>query len=186
MKFDCIKVSGKVDYVQVQRPMNGGYDVIMCIDGNVIPNVQLSNKLYEEIDVGEDITFYGIFKKSKRKEKNSGVVYGLRKQSGEKMFATHYRFLVPMMLAVYAAIAFCLVFAIGWFVSWIPVAFLFGNKKPEDFIYHTTVFATVEACIAGGFFLWRAWVIFRVTSDPESWETLEPMTLSSRFSKYHK
>lgn len=186
MKFDCLKVAGKLDSVHVICPMNGGYKATLSIDSVRIPNVQLTNKIYEELEEGENITLYGIFKNSKSKEKNIGVIYGLQKQSGEKMFATSLRLLAPMMLAVYAAIAFCLVFAIGFFVSWIPVAYIFGRTSPGEFIHHSVVFALVEGALAAAFFLWKALALISVTNDPESWQSMQPALLSNRFSKFHK
>lgn len=71
MKFDCVKVSGKLDFIRSVDPMNGGYKVKVSIDEAVIPNLQVSNKLYEELDVGESVTLYGLFKRSKDKEKTA-------------------------------------------------------------------------------------------------------------------
>ncbi|AVI82432.1 hypothetical protein XJ28_00985 [Pseudomonas syringae pv. tomato] len=51
MKFDCVKFAGKVDYVRSVSPINGGHKILVSIDGAVIPNLQVSNKLYEELDV---------------------------------------------------------------------------------------------------------------------------------------
>ncbi|MGY2275953.1 hypothetical protein ACW9IW_32325, partial [Pseudomonas azotoformans] len=65
MKFDCVKVSGKVDYVRSVDRMNGGHKAKVSIDGAVIPNLQVSNKLYEELEVGESVTLYGLFKRNK-------------------------------------------------------------------------------------------------------------------------
>ncbi|RJX79072.1 hypothetical protein D3M70_16055 [Pseudomonas sp. LS-2] len=166
--------------------MKGGYKTTISIDGVKIPNVQLTSKFYEELDAGENVTLYGLFKNSSKKEKNDGVLYGLKKASGERMFATHFRFVVPMMLTVYAALAFCLVFVLGWMASTVPVVWLYGKEDINGFIYHTTVFALVEACLAAGFFLWRAWLMVSVTNDPESWNVMSPAALSTRFSKFHK
>jgi len=69
MKFDCVKVSGKIDYVRSVDRMNGGHKAKVSIDGAVIPNLQVSNKLYEELEVGENVTLYGLFKRSNDKEK---------------------------------------------------------------------------------------------------------------------
>lgn len=185
MKFDCVKVSGKLDFIRSVDPMNGGYKVKVSIEDAVIPNLQVSKKLYEELEVGESITLYGMFKRSKDKEKNSGILYGLAKQNGEKMFATHYRYQVPIFMAFTAVIAFCLAFVAGWIASLFPVLMLFGKDNP-NFMYTTTVFAVIEAGMVAAFFLWRAWIMFNATSDPESWETIAPAALSSRFSKSHK
>lgn len=185
MKFDCAKVSGKIDYVRSATPMSGGYKATVSIDGAVIPNLKLTNKLYEELEIGEQVTLYGIFKKSGNKEKNDGVLYGLEKQSGEKFFATNLRLLVPLMLVATAAFAFCFVFVAGWAASVFPVLYFFGKNNP-NIMHDTTVFAIVEASLAALFFIWRAWVMFSATSNPESWDVIEPATLSNRFSKFYK
>lgn len=184
MKFDCLKVAGKVDYIRSVVPMNGGYKATVSIDGAVIPNLQLTNKIYDELEVGEDVALYGIFKCSSKKENNLGVLYGLKKENGEKMFATSFRFMVPMILVGAAAISFCLTFLVGWFLSLFVVVFLGGEN--QDYIFNTTVLAIVEASAVALFFLWRAWVVFSATSDPESWEIVTPSALSSHFSKFHK
>lgn len=184
MNFDCVKVSGKVDYVRSVSRMNGAHKAKVSIDGSVIPNLQVSNKFYEELEVGESVTLYGLFKKHNDKEKNTGILYGLATQNGEKSFATQYRYQVPIFMIFSAAIAFCLTFVAGWAASIIPVLYLYGEKS--DYMYTTTVFAVVEAGLVAAFFLWRAWLMVSATSDPESWENIAPATLSSRFSKLHK
>ncbi len=57
MKFDCVKVTGKIDYVRSVTPKNGGYTATVSIDGAVIPKLQMTNKLYEELEVGENGLF---------------------------------------------------------------------------------------------------------------------------------
>ena len=185
MKFDCVKVTGKIDYVRSVTPKSGGYTATVSIDGAVIPKLQMTNKLYEELDVGENATLYGIFKKNRDKEKNDGVLYGVEKQNGQKFFATNLRLSVPLMLVFTAALLFCLVFVVGWAASIFPVLFIFGKENP-NYMYNTTVFATVEASLVAAVILWRAWVMLGATSNPESWVAIEPATLSSRFSKFHK
>lgn len=184
MKFDCVKVSGKLDYVRSVMPMNGGYKAKISIDGSVIPNLTLTNKIYEELEVGQSVILYGMFKNSSKKEKNMGVIYGLEKESGEKMFATSFRLMVPMILAGAAALAFCMVFIICWFPSLFALISVFGQD--QSYMYNATVLTIIEAGLVALFFLWRAWAIFSATSRPESWEIIAPSTLSSRFSKFHK
>lgn len=71
MKFDCVKVSGKLDYVRSVIPTKGGYKAKLSIDGSVIPNLILTNKIYEELEVGQSVMLYGMFKNSSKKEKIS-------------------------------------------------------------------------------------------------------------------
>jgi len=151
MKFDCVKVSGRVDAVRNIISIGNYYKGTIVVDGEPIPNVQLTNQFYEELNAGENVTLYGIFKNLKQKDKNNGVLYGLQKENGEKMFATHFRLLGPMLLLLYAALAFCIVFVVGWVASCVPVVWLWGKEDIDGFIYHTTVFAIIEACVAAGF-----------------------------------
>lgn len=186
MKFDCAKVSGKVDYVRSVNPISGGYKANISIDGSVIPQLRMTGRMYEELEEGESITLYGIFRNSKKKIKNDGVIYGIGKASGEKMFDTQFRYQVPLYLSFYAALAFVIVFILGFFPSIFLSAALFHNASVAEAMSNTAMLATIEGCIAGAFFLWRAWVMVKSTSNPETWEVMSPATLSSRFSKFHK
>lgn len=186
MKFECAKFSGKVDNIGFARPMKGGYKLTLKVDGEVIPNLVVPSKFYEELEVGQQVTLFGMFRNSKKKEKNEGVLYGMKAEGGRAKFATDMRLGVPAMLALYACLAFCLMFVVGWAASLALVAGFSSEYNPGAIMNTTTVFALVEASLAGLFFLWRAWVIFSKTSNPEAWETITPAVLSSRFSKFHK
>lgn len=111
------------------------------------------------------------------------MLYGLT-QRGEKIFDTSQRFKVPVALAGFAVIAFCLMFVIGWVPSLFALGLLFGPDP--DVFSNATVLAVVEGSLAALFFLWRAKVMLSATANPEGWESIEPATLSSRFSKFHK
>lgn len=186
MRFDCTKFSGKVDNISFARPMRGGYRLTLKIDGEVIPNLVVPSKFYEELEVGQQVTLFGMFRNSKKKEKNEGVLYGMKTEGGRAKFATDMRFGVPAMLTFYACLAFCLMFVVGWAASLALVVGFSSEYNPGAMMHTTTVFALVEASLAGLFFLWRAWVIFSKTSNPDAWETITPAALSSRFSKFHK
>ena len=75
MKFDCVKFSGKVDYVRHTDRISGGYKANVSINGAVIPKLQLTNKFYEELEAGENVTLYGVFKNKSKKEENDGFIY---------------------------------------------------------------------------------------------------------------
>ncbi|PRN05326.1 hypothetical protein A0O30_08555 [Pseudomonas sp. LLC-1] len=184
MKFDCLKVSGKLDYVKSEVPTKGGYTAKVSIGGAVIPNLEITSKLYEELEVGENVTLYGIFKNGKDKDKNTGILYGLMNQSGNKFFATNLRFSVPMIILVAAVIAAAFTFVVGWFATLLPLAWIY--VKADGFYTLLTNVAIAEAALVGGFFVRRAWVMLKATSEPEQWGEIDPATLSSRFSKYHK
>jgi hypothetical protein len=146
----------------------------------------MTGRMYEELKEGDSITLYGIFRNSKKKIKNDGVLYGIGKASGEKVFDTQFRYQVPLYLAFYAALAFVIVFILGFFPSMFLSAAMFHNTSMDEAMSHTTTLAIIEGCVAGAFFLWRAWVMIRSTSDPENWLAMSPAKLSDRFSKFHK
>lgn len=184
IKFDCTKVSGKIDSVKVTGRMTKGYKTLITLNGSKLPNIQMEPEFFEELNPGDEVTLYTIYKNSNKKEKNMGVLYGYRKEGAKSKFATKYRWTVPTMMIFFAALAFCLVFVVGWPVSLYLIYFLgigTGNGLSQ-----ITSFALVEACLAAGFYLWGAWKMLSVTADPEAWQVIDPQTLSSRFSKLDK
>jgi hypothetical protein len=185
IKFDCAKVSGKLDYVKVTNRMSKGLKTIVSIDGNKIPNIQMETEFFEELNEGDNVTLYTILRNSKDKEKNIGVLYGIGNGRGFKNFATKYRWQVPAYFLFYAILAFGVVFIAGWPISYILVSF-FNLAEPGAGIPQVTTWAVVEASLAAAFFLHAAWRMLNATADPESWMTMDPATLSSRFSKLHK
>ncbi|MEX5535595.1 hypothetical protein ABFV54_10760 [Pseudomonas syringae] len=157
----------------------------MRLDGQKIPNIQMETQFFEELNEGDNVTLYTIVKNSKSKEKNFGVLYGFESGSGVENFATKYRLQVPLLLLVYAFIAFAVVFVVGWPISLYLLMFL-NLAEPGSGLTQITTWAFVEACLAAAFFLHAAWRMLNATSDPQSWMTMDPATLSSRFSKLHK
>lgn len=184
IKFDCTKVTGKIDSVKVTDRMTKGYKTLIIVDGNNLPNIQMESDFFEELNSGDEVTLYTICKNSNKKEKNFGVLYGYQKKGEKSNFATKYRLTVPAMLVFYAALAFCLVFVIGWPASLYLIYFL-GIGTGHG-LSQITTFAFVEACLAAGFYLWGAWKMLTMTADPEGWQVIDSKTLSSRFSKLDK
>lgn len=182
IKFDCAKVSGKLDYVKVTDRMSKGLKATVSLDGQKIPNIQMETEFYEELNEGDDVTLYAIVKNSKAKEKNFGVLYGFENTRGVKSFATKYRWQVPFSLALYAMIAFAVVFVLGWFANVFIVRFLGTGIE----FAQITKLAVVEGGLAAAFFLHAAWRMVKCTADPQSWMVMEPATLATRFSKLHK
>ncbi|MBD8791027.1 hypothetical protein IFR09_11655 [Pseudomonas syringae] len=186
MKFDCARVSGKVDEVRNVSSINGGYTMSMVIDGAIIPNMKMAKNFYEDLEIGQNITLYGFFKNSKSKEKNDCVVYGMRQEGGETRFVTHYRFFVPIIIAFSAALAAFYALIAGWVLSFIVLSFFVTGYEPLPMMYKTTVAALVEAALVGLYCLWPAWTMIKITAKPDDWKVIDPATLSSRFSKFHK
>lgn len=84
MKFDCVKFSGKVDYVRHTDRISGGYKANVSINGAVIPKLQLTNKLYDELEAGENVTLYGVFKNKRKKKKTTALYMDFRKRAAKK------------------------------------------------------------------------------------------------------
>lgn len=184
IKFDCTKVTGKIDSVRVTERMTKGYKTLITLDGNKLPNIQMESDFFEELNSGDEVTLYTICKNSNKKEKNFGVLYGYKKKGEKSNFVNKYRWIVPAMMIFYAALAFCVVFVIGWPVSLYLIHFL--GLGTGNGLSQITNLAFVEACLASGFYLWGAWKMLNVTADPEAWQMIDPQTLSSRFSKLDK
>ena len=178
-------MAGNLDSIKVESDHGDSYKVIISIDGQVLPNLTLSKKMFEDINAGESVTLYGFFKNSSSKEKNSGVIYGMQKGNGNKTFATHIRFTLPLLMMFYAALAFCVVFPLTWLISVIPMMTLIGAQHSTGLEY-TTILALVGAVLAASFFLWVGWNMLRKTSNPDAWKMMGAAELSSRFSKLHK
>lgn len=100
------------------------------------------------------------------------------------MFDTNQRLKVPVAMTGFAAIAFCIMFVVGWVPTLFALGFLFG-PSPNIF-ENATVLAIVEGGLVALFFLWRAWVMLSNTANPDSSQAIEPAALSTRFSKLHK
>lgn len=183
IKFDCAKVSGKLDYVDVTYRMSKGLKATVSLDGHKIPNIQMETEFYEDLNAGDNVTLYTIVKNSKKKEKNFGVLYGFENSKGERSFATKYRWQVPSYLAIYAMIAFAVVFVLGWPAT-IYLGYFLGITGVG--ISDITNCAIVEGGLAAAFFLHAAWRMVKYTADPQSWMVMEPAMLASRFSKLYK
>ncbi|HDS1047400.1 MULTISPECIES: hypothetical protein [Pseudomonas] len=183
IKFDCAKVSGKLDYVRVTDRMSKGLKATISLDGQKIPNIQMETEFYEELNEGDDVTLYAIVKNSKMKEKNFGVLYGFENSNGVRSFATKYRWQVPFHLSFYAMIAFAVVFVLGWFANVYVGRFL---DITDVELSQITKLAVVEGGLAAAFFLHAAWRMVKCTADPQSWMVMEPAVLATRFSKLHK
>lgn len=180
------KVSGNIKEPTVRNYDGSGVKAKIELDGQIIPNLSLSNTMYDAVESDQNVTIYGFMRNSKNKTKNQGFVYRIKKDNGETLTWSKLRFLVPLMLVGFAVLAFCLVFVLGWAASIIPVAMMIGNDDTDAVLYYTTVFATIEAVLAALFFVGCGAALFLKTADPESWPAVKPSELSSRFSKVHK
>ena len=122
MFVDCLKMSGNLEDIRVFKQNSDDIEVIMKIDGVVIPNIIVPISLFEEIEKGRHWEFYGIFKKSKDKVKNKGIIYAIKPAGGSIKSVTKLRFTVPGMMAFGAILAYALTYILTWAVAIMPMA----------------------------------------------------------------
>lgn len=78
IKFDCAKVSGKLDYVKVTDRMSKGLKATVSLDGQKIPNIQMETEFFEELNEGDNVTLYTIVKPLKVKKRILAFYTALR------------------------------------------------------------------------------------------------------------
>lgn len=186
IKFDCRQVTGVIDKPRVTATEPGAVTARIVIDGQVLPEVLLPGKIYEEIEAGERVTLYGIFTKKKAKMKNKATIYAMKGPNGKLVAARQYQIKVPVMLMVYAVPLMILAFIAGCFLSPYPIHLLTGSVDPDYLVRTTFVWAFWEGILAGLVMVGVAINWIRLSNDPESWAAIDAASLSQRFSKAFK
>lgn len=184
MFVDCLKMSGNLEDIRVFKQNSDDIEVIIKIDGVVIPNIIVPISLFEEIEKGRHWEFYGIFKKSKDKVKNKGIIYAIKPAGGSIKSVTKLRFTVPGMMAFGAILAYALTYILTWAVAIMPMAAKADNI-PEAF-GHIHDLALLVAMLPVLFFLSCAVNFIRKTGNLEAWPATAPSVVIERFSKLHK
>ncbi|MFS0828053.1 hypothetical protein [Pseudomonas phoenicis] len=184
MFVDCLKMSGNLDDIRVFKEKSDGVEVILKIDGVIVPNIEVPMALFEELDKGSRYELYGIYKKSKDKTKNKGIIYAIKPQDGNMRTVTKLRFGVPLMISVSAAIAAVMAYVLTWVVAILPMS----KNAPsisEAFvdIHHLALWIGALPIV---FFALCAWNFLRKTGNLEEWPTTAPSVVVERFSKLHK
>ncbi|MFK3948342.1 hypothetical protein [Pseudomonas fulva] len=180
---DYIKVSGKLEDIRVFEHKVGNVRVIMKIDGVLIPNTVIPIKLYEEIEAGKHYDFYCVYKKSRNKLKNTGVVYAFREEGGRIRSLTKLRLATPVYMMVYGAIWFAVAYVAVFILALLPVL----AKHPTTGaipVLHS--YSMLGGAIPGLFFLWCAIDFWRKSANLEAWPSVAPSVVIERFSKLHK
>lgn len=184
MFVDCLKMSGNIDDIRVFKKNSDDVEVILKIDGVIVPNIEVPMSLFEELDRGKHYELYGIYKKSKDKTKNKGIIYAIKPQDGSIRTVTKLRFGVPLMMSVSAAIAAVLAYILTWVIAILPMA-KSAPSVSEAFveIHHLALCIGALPVI---FVAFCAWNFLRKTSNLAEWPATAPSVIVERFSKLHK
>lgn len=184
MFVDCLKMSGNLDDIRVFKKNSDDVEVILKIDGVIVPNIEVPMSLFEELDRGKHYELYGIYKKSKDKTKNKGIIYAIKPQDGNIRTVTKLRFGVPLMMSVSAAIAAVLAYILTWVIAILPMA-KSAPSVSEAFveIHHLALWIGALPVI---FFAFCAWSFLRKTGNLAEWPATAPSVVVERFSKLHK
>lgn len=184
MFVDCLKMSGNLDDIRVFKEGSDYVEVILKIDGVIVPNIEVPIPLFEELDKGKHYELYGVYKKSKDKRKNKGIIYAIKPQDGSMQAVTKLRFGVPLMMSISAAIAAVFAYILTWVVAILPMA-KSAPSVSEAFveIHHLALWIGALPVI---FFAFCAWSFLRKTSNLSEWPTTAPSVVVERFSKLHR
>lgn len=180
---DYIKVSGKLEDIRVFEHKEGSVRVIMKIDGVLIPNTDIPIKLYEEIEAGKHYDFYCVYKKSRNKLKNTGVIYGFKEEGGRIRSLTKLRLATPVYMMFYGAIWFAVAYVAVFLLALLPVL---AHHRQSEVISILHGYSMMGGAIPGLFFLWCAIDFWRKSANLETWPSVAPSVVIERFSKLHK
>jgi hypothetical protein len=186
IRFDCRQVTGVIEKPRVIATQEGTVNARIVIDGQVLPNVLLPGKIFEEIEAGERVTLYGIFTKKKDKTDNKAIIYAVKGSNGKLVAARQFQIKVPILIVAAAVPLMVAVAAAGCFLSPYPIHLVSGSIDPDYLVRTTFVWAFWEGILAGLVMVGLAINWIRMSIDPESWAVIDAATLSQRFSKAFK
>lgn len=148
----------------------GAVTARIVIDGQVLPNVLLPGKIFEEIEAGERVTMYGIFTKKKDKTENKAIIYAVKSSSGKLVAAKQYQIKVPVPMLVAAVPLMITVAVAGCFISPYPIHLITGSVNPSYLVPATFKAAAWEGIAAGVFMV--GWPRTMMISDVDMLEEI--------------
>ncbi|WP_371857125.1 hypothetical protein, partial [Pseudomonas asiatica] len=160
--------------------------VIMKIDGVLIPNFKIPLPIFEELEKGSHVEFYALVQNSKNKVKNTEIVYAAKTSSGKLLCVPSMRYEVQfhflMIAAIWAAVAIVL--------SWIALIFVsssFSGSLSVSEQWSVTNWGSLFIGLGvGAFFVGSGIYLFHKTTVLDTWKSIAPDLLVERFSKLHR
>lgn len=186
IKFEYLRFSGYLEDIRVFEHLSGFVQVIMKIDGVLIPNVKVPIQIYEELEQGSHVEFYALVQNSKNKVKNTAIVLAAKTASGRLLRVPSMRYKVQLHFWVIAAIWAAVAFVLSWIALVFGADFLMGSRSMSLQWAFINSGASVIGLLTGGFFVGCGIYLFHKTSVLDTWNSIAPALLVERFSKLHR
>ncbi|MBO2921085.1 hypothetical protein ACU7AI_10490 [Pseudomonas aeruginosa] len=186
IKFEYLRFSGCLEDIRVFEHFSDVVQVIMKIDGVLIPNFKIPLPIFEELEKGSHVEFYALVQNSKNKVKNTEIVYAAKTSSGKLLCVPSMRYEVQfhflMIAAIWAAVAIVL--------SWIALIFVsssFSGSLSVSEQWSVTNWGSLFIGLGvGAFFVGSGIYLFHKTTVLDTWKSIAPDLLVERFSKLHR
>lgn len=187
-KFDYLKISGCLEEIRVFEHFSDVVQVIMRVDGVVIPNFKIPLAIYEELEEGSQVEIYALVQNSKNKIKNIAVVYAVRTANGRLLSVPSMRYKVQISILITAAIMAAIAFVVSFIGFAYMVDFLFSGGRMSISGQGTlaTWLASITGLAVGAFFAGTGVYLFYKTTVLDTWQSVAPARVVERFSKLHR
>lgn len=187
-KFDYLKISGCLEEIRVFEHFSDVVQVIMRVDGVVIPNFKIPLAIYEELEQGSQVEFYALVQNSKNKIKNIAVVYAVRTANGRLLSVPSLRYRVQINILITAVIMAAIAFVASFIGFAYLVDFLFSGGRMSISGQGTIALwlASFIGLGIGAFYAGTGVHLFYKTTVLDTWQAIAPSKLLERFSKLHR
>lgn len=187
-KFEYLKLSGRLEEIRVLEHFSDVVQVIMRVDGVVIPNFKIPLAIYEELEEGSQVDFYALVQNSKSKVKNIAFVYAVRTAGGRLLSVPSMRYKVQINILITAVIMAAIAFVASFIGFAYLVDFLFGGGRMSISGQGTlaTWLASITGLAIGAFFAGTGVYLFYKTTVLDTWQPIAPENVVERFSKLHR
>lgn len=187
-KFDYLKISGCLEEIRVFDHFSDVVQVIMRVDGVVIPNFKMPTAIYEELEEGSQVEFYALVQNSKNKIKNIAFVYAVRSANGRLLVVPSMRYKVQINILITAAIMAAIAFVASFIGFAYLVDYLFGGGRMSISGQGTLALwlASFIGLGVGAYFAGTGVYLFYKTTVLDTWQSIAPARVVERFSKLHR
>ena len=186
IKFEYLKFAGCLEDIRVFEHLTGFVQVIMKIDGVLIPNCKIPIQIYEDLEQGAHVEFYALVQNSKNKVKNTAIVLAAKTASGRLLRVPSMRYKVQLHFWLIAAIWAAVAFVLSWIALVFGADFLMGSRSMSLQWAFINSGASVIGLLTGGFFVGCGIYLFHKTSVLDTWKSIAPALLVERLSKLHR
>jgi len=191
-KFEYLKFSGCLEDIRVFEHFSDNVQVIMKIDGVLIPNFRMPTRIYEDLENGAQYEFYGLVQKSRIKTKNKGFVFAAKTAGGKILEQPSLKYTSQLGIWANGAVIAAVAFVLAWLALFFGLGTVVGGYNYssvtgfDDYAGDVTRYAFVLACLVAVFFVGIGVNLFYKTTVLDTWQPISPSKLVERFSKLHR